>query len=216
MNYPYGISETLCHIVGLTTCHPQIFTGYFEQHEHRIPHPRRRGRDNALLVLYPYRAGELSPAVRLRRRHPGDAAVCGDPAHRPLLFSHLHMDHVGGFDSYFRCAYNRTLKPNSIWGPPETARIMHHRFQGFLWNLCQDRKRAGRYAMSSRSRSPARASSCRRPSPWRTRRGAAIPDGTLIETADFTVDAVHMEHLTPVLALHRAGEAAAEHRSSRA
>jgi ribonuclease Z len=34
-----------------------------------------------------------------------------------LLFSHLHMDHVGGFDSFFRCTFDRNTKPNQIWGP---------------------------------------------------------------------------------------------------
>lgn len=54
-----------------------------------------------------------------------------------LLFSHLHMDHIGGFDSFFRCNFNRTNKPNLIWGPEGTSRILHHRFQGFLWNLVE-------------------------------------------------------------------------------
>ncbi len=52
-----------------------------------------------------------------------------------LFFSHLHMDHLGGFDSLFRRTYNRLSPPNRIWGPPETTRILHHRFQGFLYNL---------------------------------------------------------------------------------
>lgn len=55
-----------------------------------------------------------------------------------LFFSHLHMDHIGGFDSFFRCNYNRKHKPNRIWGPPETARIIQHRFQGFMWNLHEE------------------------------------------------------------------------------
>lgn len=55
-----------------------------------------------------------------------------------LFFSHLHMDHVGGFDSFFRCVFNRTMKPNRVWGPPETSRILQHRFQGFLWNLHEE------------------------------------------------------------------------------
>lgn len=52
-----------------------------------------------------------------------------------LFFSHFHMDHVAGFDSFFRCTYDRLTKPNHIWGPPGTAQILQHRFQGFLWNL---------------------------------------------------------------------------------
>src|SRR5512145_1813854 len=52
-----------------------------------------------------------------------------------LLFSHLHMDHIGGFDTFFRSTFNRKDKPNVVWGPPDTGQIMHCRFQGFMWNL---------------------------------------------------------------------------------
>lgn len=52
-----------------------------------------------------------------------------------VFFSHLHMDHVAGFDSFFRCTYGRMEPTNRIWGPPGTASAMHHRFQSFLWNL---------------------------------------------------------------------------------
>lgn len=55
-----------------------------------------------------------------------------------LFFSHLHMDHVGGFDHFFRATYDRTSKPNRSWGPPQTAAILQHRFQGYLWNLHEE------------------------------------------------------------------------------
>ena len=29
-----------------------------------------------------------------------------------LFFSHLHMDHVGGFDAFFRANHNRDTRPN--------------------------------------------------------------------------------------------------------
>jgi len=51
-----------------------------------------------------------------------------------LFFSHLHMDHVVGFDIFFRFAF-KTDKPHWIWGPRETCRIMRNRFNGFIWNL---------------------------------------------------------------------------------
>ncbi len=51
-----------------------------------------------------------------------------------LFFSHLHMDHLAGFDTFFRVNYNRE-QPVSVWGPEQTAAIMHHRFRGFMWNL---------------------------------------------------------------------------------
>jgi ribonuclease Z len=52
-----------------------------------------------------------------------------------LFLSHLHMDHIGGFDHFFRATYDRPAKPNHSWGPPQTAAILQRRFQGYLWNL---------------------------------------------------------------------------------
>ncbi len=52
-----------------------------------------------------------------------------------LFFSHLHIDHVAGFDAFFRCVYDRDARPNVVWGPPGTSTILHHRFRGFWWNL---------------------------------------------------------------------------------
>ncbi len=51
-----------------------------------------------------------------------------------LFLSHLHMDHITGFDAFFRMNFQRGEVENHIWGPPGTARILHHRFQGFWWN----------------------------------------------------------------------------------
>lgn len=55
-----------------------------------------------------------------------------------LFFSHFHMDHIAGFDSYFRALFNRENKQNVIYGPPESADILQHRFQAYAWNLCTD------------------------------------------------------------------------------
>src|SRR5262249_10927839 len=54
-----------------------------------------------------------------------------------LFFSHLHMDHIGGFDTFFRSPFGRTGKVNHVWGPPRTAEVLHHRFRGCLWNMRQ-------------------------------------------------------------------------------
>ena len=52
-----------------------------------------------------------------------------------LCFSHLHMDHVCGFDTFFRHNYNRPEFPVSVWGPEKTIELLHHRFRSFVWNL---------------------------------------------------------------------------------
>ncbi|GGJ58278.1 MBL fold metallo-hydrolase [Deinococcus roseus] len=95
------------------------------------------GMDNALLV-------KLENYRKLERLlfDCGDGTLTGLPYSDilgvdHLFFSHLHVDHVSGFDAYFRANFNRTSKENHIWGPPETAKIMQHRFQGYMWNLAE-------------------------------------------------------------------------------
>jgi ribonuclease Z len=95
------------------------------------------GRDNALLVTI-----DSGQAVGRLLFDCGDGCLWQVPFGQiqeidHLFFSHLHMDHIGGFDTFFRCTFNRTTKPNHIWGPPDMARILHHRFQGFRWNLVE-------------------------------------------------------------------------------
>lgn len=55
-----------------------------------------------------------------------------------LAFSHFHMDHVSGFDTFFRHNYNRPDTPVNVWGPTGAIGLMHHRFQSFSWNLHRD------------------------------------------------------------------------------
>src|SRR4051794_15752958 len=97
------------------------------------------GRDNALFVTV-----DTGQSVNRLLFDCGEGCLNAVPFSEVrqidhLCFSHLHMDHVAGFDSFFRCTYDRTDRPNHIWGPPRTAEILHHRFQGFLWNLVDDR-----------------------------------------------------------------------------
>jgi ribonuclease Z len=93
------------------------------------------GRDNALLVIV-----DSGQAVTRLLFDCGDGCLWqlafGEvQLIDHLCFSHLHMDHIGGFDTFFRCTFNRTAKANHVWGPPGTAAILHHRFRGFMWNL---------------------------------------------------------------------------------
>lgn len=93
------------------------------------------GRDNALLVRI-----DTGQSVERLLFDCGDGCLNSIPfaeilAIDQLFFSHLHMDHVAGFDYFFRAVFSRENKPNRIWGPPDTGKILHHRMQGFLWNL---------------------------------------------------------------------------------
>jgi ribonuclease Z len=98
------------------------------------------GRDNALLVTV-----DSGRAVNRLLFDCGDGCLwqlafgaVQEIDH--LCFSHLHMDHVGGFDTFFRCTFSRTAKENHVWGPPRTAEIVQHRFRGFLWNLIGEQR----------------------------------------------------------------------------
>ncbi len=57
-----------------------------------------------------------------------------------LFFSHFHMDHVSGFDLFFRLNFDRKPDPVNVWVPPGGTELMHHRFRGFGWNLVGDRQ----------------------------------------------------------------------------
>ena len=55
-----------------------------------------------------------------------------------LFFSHYHMDHVSGFDTFFRHNYNRPEIPVQVWGPRGSIEILSNRFRSFTWNLHAD------------------------------------------------------------------------------
>lgn len=55
-----------------------------------------------------------------------------------VFFSHFHIDHIAGFDSFFRANWYRTEGPVRFFGPAGTRDILHHRMQGFTWNLVGD------------------------------------------------------------------------------
>jgi ribonuclease Z len=54
-----------------------------------------------------------------------------------LFFSHFHIDHVAGFDSFFRSNWYRADTPVQIFGPKGARKIIHHRMQGVSWNLVE-------------------------------------------------------------------------------
>jgi ribonuclease Z len=115
-----------------------------------------------------------------------------------LLFSHLHMDHVAGFDTVFRATWNRRA-PMIVWGPPETARILHHRLRGVMWNL----HTASHGAWMVNDVHPDHIAPFRfgaRDAFEHTHQNPILPfDGSLIDHPAFTVHALHLDHRTPSL-----------------
>lgn len=95
------------------------------------------GRDNALFV-------EINTGQSIHRLQ----FDCGEACLRDLLvsqiqsidallFSHFHIDHVAGFDSFLRSNYDRANRPVCVWGPAGATEIIHHRLQGITWNLVE-------------------------------------------------------------------------------
>jgi len=111
-----------------------------------------------------------------------------------LLLSHLHMDHIGGFDSLFRQNFSRGDHVMHVWGPPETIRIVHHRLRGYLWNLTAHLR--GTWVVHDIH--PERVTAAR----FEADEGFAIAHpageapraGPLIATADFRVEALALDH----------------------
>ena len=52
-----------------------------------------------------------------------------------VFFSHFHIDHIAGFDSFFRSNWYRAEDPVTFFGPTGAREIIHHRLQGVTWNL---------------------------------------------------------------------------------
>lgn len=113
-----------------------------------------------------------------------------------LFFSHLHMDHVAGFDGFFRHVFRRRSKPNRIWGPAGTAAAMQHRFRGFLWNWSGSRsaiwtvEEIAAEGIATAQFDFAEAFALRRDT------GRRAFDGRVLSTRDMTVDALILDHGT--------------------
>ena len=55
-----------------------------------------------------------------------------------LFLSHFHIDHISGFDYFFRRNYDREKKPVFIYGPEDTIELIQNRMRSFKWNLIKD------------------------------------------------------------------------------
>lgn len=117
-----------------------------------------------------------------------------------LFFSHFHMDHVGGFDTFFRCNFNRETRPNRIFGPPGAGAILHHRFQGFLWNLHQGLRATWQVCDIQPNRLECRRYELAEAFAIAHDAGSQPHGGIILEREGYTVEALTMEHKTPSMA----------------
>lgn len=117
-----------------------------------------------------------------------------------LCFSHLHIDHVAGFDQFFRTTFDRTTRDNRIWVPPGSGAIIGHRLRGFLWNLVDGHP--GEWLVSECAADTIRtARYCARegfavahPEPDQPRH-----DRVIVDAGAFTLETVLLDHGTPSL-----------------
>lgn len=155
------------------------------------------GRDNALLV-------QVNQGQRLHRLLCDCGAVGLDelPAAEVhaldhLLLSHLHMDHIGGFDTLFRRLFNRAEPPNQVWGPPETAQILHHRLRGFQWNLHQDLEGVWYVHDIGADRVATWRFAAREAFAFAHAEGERAHTGVIFTHPDYQISAVTLDHMTP-------------------
>lgn len=115
-----------------------------------------------------------------------------------VFFSHLHMDHVAGFDTYVRARYGQP-KANHLYGPVGTGRILQHRLQGYLWNLAavessswwiHDVKGALLHSVRlSGTDHFSEVMECK----------TTLRSGPLLDHPDFTVEEIQLDHRTTSL-----------------
>lgn len=94
--------------------------------------------DNALLVTIDSGQSREQLLFDCGQNCLSDLSIGAIQGIQHLFFSHFHMDHVSGFDEFFRHNYNRPSGPVRVWGPPGSIDLLAHRFLGFSWNLHGD------------------------------------------------------------------------------
>jgi len=151
------------------------------------------------------------PAVYLQIRHEKTAVLfdLGDLSHLPtkklvkinyIFVSHCHMDHFIGFDRLLRCVLGRQ-KNLHIFGPPG---ILHHirgKLAGYTWNLVES------YPLSltiseiqSDQKLTTQTLFCRDGFQERPLQITSFSRHTILSTADFSVQAVILDHKIPCAA----------------
>ncbi|MGE5398821.1 MAG: MBL fold metallo-hydrolase [Ignavibacteriales bacterium] len=117
-----------------------------------------------------------------------------------LFFSHLHIDHVAGFDYFFRRNYDRDNKPVYVWGPADTASIIGHRLQGFKWNLAGSQP--GIWYITDIFSNKLVTKSYRTSEGFSIRHdeGETETNGVILDTPDFQVRYTILNHIIPTIA----------------
>lgn len=158
------------------------------------------GRDNALLAEV--HTGE---AVHRLLFDCGEACLAETPVsviHQiaAVLFSHFHIDHIAGFDSFFRHNFGRSTGPVRLFGPQGACEVLAHRLRGFTWNLVTDAPGEFHIVEVAPPRRITQAFLTREQ--FATARLVEdVPfDGGVLNHADFRIEARVVDHGVPCLA----------------
>ena len=114
-----------------------------------------------------------------------------------LFISHLHIDHIAGFDYFFRRNYDREKKPIYVYGPEDTVKIIHNRLEGFKWNLIKGVP--GQWYVSEVNEKAISSFL------FKTSEGYSVKhtvgkkkfNGIIIDNRDFSVKVVFLDHIIP-------------------
>ncbi|WP_439628751.1 MBL fold metallo-hydrolase [Gemmata sp.] len=115
-----------------------------------------------------------------------------------LFFSHFHMDHVAGFDHFFRINFDRDQPPVSLWVPSNGTEVLHHRFRGYEWNLVGSRQR-GTWEVHEIGAEQVRTTRFFTREAFRTGHpaGEEPRDPVIVRGEGYTVEAVQLDHGCP-------------------
>jgi ribonuclease Z len=93
------------------------------------------GRDNALLVTLDSGQSQHRLLFDCGEGCLTDVPIAQIQDIEAVFFSHFHIDHIAGFDTFLRMNWSRPGHPVRIFGPPGAIEILHHRLRGYTWNL---------------------------------------------------------------------------------
>lgn len=113
-----------------------------------------------------------------------------------IFFSHLHIDHIAGFDYFFRRNYDRD-KPIFIWGPDDTAEILHHRLLGYKWNLIGDQ--GGNWFITDINKHSQKQYYTKFPDGFSNIDfiGKKDPEENIFENKDIVIKSIRLNHVIP-------------------
>ena len=114
-----------------------------------------------------------------------------------LFFSHLHIDHIAGFDYFLRRNYDRDKKPVHVYGPEGTAEIIQHRLRGFKWNLVKGVPGLWYVTDIMENRCSTFLFKTTEGYSVKHRAGERAYEGILLDNSDFSVRTLLLDHSIP-------------------